>query len=69
MSLYNFKLFALNRMDETEIQADSIKLICEDGQEFELAPRKSDGEVTLYSKGRLGIRPQASNCIRITDDS
>lgn len=67
MSRYIFKFLAINGMDEQEIEADSIKLVCPDGQIFELSPRRSDGEVTLYAKRRLGIAPQAANCVRITD--
>lgn len=68
MSLHNFKFIAINGIEETEITADSIKLVCEDGQKFELSPRRSDGEITIYADGQLGIKPVASNCIRITDN-
>jgi hypothetical protein len=63
-----FKFYAIDGMDEREIgKADSIKLVCDDGQIFELSPRKSDGEITIYTRGRLVIEPQASNCVRIHD--
>ena len=68
MSKTTFKFYQCNGLgNDVEIQADSIKLVCSDGQEFELLPRKSDGEVTLYAKRRLGIAPRASNCVRLTD--
>ena len=63
------KFFAINGMTETEIEADSIELRCEDGRVFELHPRKSDGEIILSAKRRLVIYPQAANCCRIDGDA
>lgn len=69
MPRHTFKFLAVNGMDETEIEADSIKLIDEFGNELELSPRKSDGEITLYAKHRLVILPQASNCARVSSEA
>lgn len=65
MPKFTFKFYAINGMDETEIEADSIELEDQDGNRIELYPRKSDGEITLYAKQRLVIYPVAANCARV----
>lgn len=64
---YKFRFIAINGMEETEIDADDIRLVCPDGSTFDLCPRRSDGEVTLYAYGQLIIQPIASNCVRVFD--
>lgn len=68
MSKFTFKFYAgLDNGHEEEITARYVKLVCGDGQKFELSPRKSDGGVVLSAGGQLGIEPRATNCVRITD--
>ena len=65
--MFKFKFYAINGIEETEIQADSIKLVTEDGQSFELCPRRSDGDISLYANRKLAIEPRAANLIYIKD--
>jgi hypothetical protein len=66
---HKFEFFAVNGMDKVKIEAYSIELVCEDGSRFELYPRRSDGEVVLYAKRRLVIRPKAANCAGVSDEA
>ena len=68
MSTYNFTFYAVNGMNRTPIDAESIELIDEQGNRLELHPRESNGEITLYAKDRLVIRPVASNCARVSSE-
>ena len=65
----NFKFYAVNGMDKTLIEADSIELVDEAGNTLELHPRKSDGDITLYAKQRLVIRPLAGNCANVSSEA
>lgn len=59
------KYIAHNGMDETEIEADSVSVVADDGTKVELQFRKSDGEISLSINGRMLINPMASNVVRI----
>lgn len=67
--LVRAKYFAVRGMDLIEIEADSVIVKTEDGQEIEIQFRRSDGEITLSAKKRLGIHPVAANCARVEDSS
>lgn len=60
------KYIAYNGMNETEIKADSVAVIDDDGTIVELQFRKSDGEISLNINGNMLISPLASNVVRIS---
>lgn len=60
------KYIARNGMNSTEIEADSVSLIIDDGTEIDLFFRKSDGEIALSINGVLLINPRAANCVYIS---
>jgi hypothetical protein len=60
------KYIAHNGMEETEVEADAVSVVSDDGTKVELQFRKSDGEISLSINGRMLITPMASNVVRIT---
>lgn len=46
--------------------ADSVSLVLDDGTEFDLQYRRSDGEVSLSTDGQLLIEPRSSNVVRLS---
>lgn len=59
------KYLAHNGMEETEIMADSVSVVSDDGTKVELQFRKIDGEISVSINGRMRINPMASNVIWI----
>ena len=60
------KFLALNGMDRTPIEAESIVLECNDGSSYELHFRKNNQEVSLsVERGTLVILPRSSNVCRL----
>lgn len=59
------KFIAHEGMTKTEVEADSISLVTDDGTEVELHFRKSDGEISLSVNGQMLVAPIASNVVRI----
>lgn len=64
-----FKFYAIDRAfgEETEIDADAIKLVCSDGQEIELSAYLLSGVIKLESKGNLQVRPDTMSSVIIED--
>jgi len=61
------KYLAHRGMDTEEIQCDSVSVVLDDGTEFELHFRRSDGEVSLsIARGQLFIEPRAANVVRLS---
>jgi len=61
------KFIARNLMTETEIKCDSVELVLDDGQRFELAYNRATKEVSLFTSGIMAIQPRTTNLIRLTD--
>jgi len=61
---YKFEFYRYIDGKKERFEAETIELVCEDGTSFELHPRRSDGDVTLSSRG-LNVWPLAANCVRI----
>ena len=59
------RYIAFRGTEKITIEADSIGLVLDDGTDFELQYRKSDGEVSLNVSGRLSIKPIAANVVRL----
>jgi len=59
------KYILFRGMEKVEVEADSVGLVLDNGDVFELQYRKSDGEVSLNVSGRLNIIPVAANVVRI----
>jgi hypothetical protein len=61
------KYYTLHGLDKAEIECDSIELVLDDGQRFELAFHKGSGAVKIYAGGKLVVLPQAANVIQLQD--
>lgn len=57
------KYIAHNGMEETEIEADAVSVVADDGTKVEMQFRKSDGEISVSINGRMLITPMASNVV------
>ena len=62
------RYFACNGMDKTEIKADSIVAVDDEGNQYELHWRTTDKEMSLgiNGPGSLVIKPRASNVVRLS---
>lgn len=61
------RYFLWNGMSKQPIEAASVGVVDDDGNEYELHFRTTDKEVSLsVERGQLRIEPRASNTVRLS---
>ena len=61
------RYYTWNGMEKTEIKADAVGAIDDEGNNYELHWRTTDKEMSLnVERGRLVISPVASNAVRVS---